>query len=610
MVGKYGLPPIPIERWEDTQAVCYYRGLAAGLDKAAREMGVAEEKDMEGSKFTIDLSKPMTKEAWKLVKPEGMTMAEHLRQYPENHYDRSPATIQRVVKYCLQDCRTEIGLSKAIGKLSPYERPVWELDQRINQRGLLIDTAYVRAAQAVVAEAKKPLLAEFDTLTGGLVPTQNLALVEWCRKNGAPQVDSLAKDKLKALGITGLDDDEDEADAALPDVSPLPSVVQRVLSIRAVLGSSSITKLGRMLACLSSDGRIRYTQQYHGAHTGRTAGRLIQPTNFPRGKIVGGHDPETLVRLIMLAERDPKEACDVINFLYGEPIAAVASGLRHAIVAGNGNVFDTGDFAGIEARGVLALAGQHDKCDLMASGVDVYLDMACDIYRRPRGSLNKKEHVPERTIGKNTVLGCGFGMGWQKFRERYCPDQPEEFAKSVVKAYRTQWAPEVPKLWAALEEAALKAVYDRTRTEAYGIIYEWSPGWLACHLPDGQTMWYRNPERCRKPMPWDASDVRDAWSYWCMKTGVWRRVYAYGGTLTENVVQKLARGWLVAASYRLEAAGFPLVLTVYDECMSEVPAVYADERAYGKIMAERTPYARSIKVPIEVETWEGPRYKK
>ena len=365
-----------------------------------------------------------------------------------------------------------------------------------------------------------------------------------------------------------------------------------------------------MLVCRSSDGRIRYTQQYHGAHTGRTAGRLIQPTNFPRGKIEGGHDPEALVRAIMIAEHDPRLACEYIGALYGDPIAAVASGLRHAIVAGDGHVFDTGDFAGVEARGVLALAGQHDKCELMASGVDVYLNMACDIYRVPQGTFNKKEHIPQRTIGKNTILGCGFQMGWQTFKNRYCPDQPDDFAKGVVKTYRETWAPAVPKLWEALQEAAHRAVYDQTRTEAYGIVYEYSHGWLACRLPDGQIMWYRNPQKCRRPMPWDASDVRDGWSYECMKMGVWRTVHAYGGTLTENVVQKLARGWLVAASYRLEENGFPLVLTVYDECMSEVPEVYADERAYGQIMAERTPYARSIKVPIEVETWEGPRYKK
>jgi hypothetical protein len=247
----------------------------------------------------------------------------------------------------------------------------------------------------------------------------------------------------------------------------------------------------------------------------------------------------------------------------------------------------------------------------MASGVDVYLDMACDIYRAPKGTFNKKEHVPQRTIGKNTILGCGFQMGWQRFHERYCPDQTEEFAKGVVNTYRKVWAPEVPKLWEALEGAALKAVYGRERAEAYGIVYDGSQeGWLSCHLPDGQIMWYRNPQRCRKAMPWDASDVRDAWRYQCMKMGVWRWVDAYGGTLTENVVQKLARGWLVAATYRLEEAGFPLVLTVYDECMSEVLQERADIKAYEQIMAERTDYARAIRVPIEVEGWEGPRYKK
>lgn len=641
MVRKMGMPELPPERWDCTKARCRYRGLPGGLDKAATVLGLDERKDMEGSKLTISLSQPMTQVAWMLKRPDDITQAEWKRRFPAGTYDRSPETIQRVVDYCFQDDRTEIALSKRIGPLSAYERPVWVLDQKMNQRGLLIDREYIRASQAVVREATKPLLAEFQKTTG-LAPTQAKALVAWCQANGAPQVDSLAKDKLKALGIRGLETDDDELDSedfVVPDqlsekaAMQLPEAVRRALSIRAVLGSASIAKLDRMLICANSDGRIRNSIEYHGAGPGRWAGRLFQPQNFPRGKIEGGHDPEQLVQAILMANSSPAAATAYIDALYGDPIAAVASGLRHALVAGRGNLFNTGDFAGIEARVVLALAGQHDKCDLMASGFEVYLDMAEDIYGRPKGewalpmatpdykarqSAIKDTHIPERQIGKNTILGCGFGMGWKTFRDRYCADQPEQFAKDVIKAYRQVWAPKVPKLWggplygnAGLEDAALRAMLTRGRAEAYGIEYVWRPHALECRLPDGQIRWYYGATLSERAMPWEPNGPKhSAWFYMAWKFGQWRRVWAYGGILVENAVQQLARGLLCEAMHRLEANSLPLVLTVHDECMSEVPQERSDFKLYEQIMAEPTAYARAIKIPIAVEGWAGPRYKK
>ena len=627
MVRKLGFPELPPERWDCTKARCRYYGLPGGLDRAARVLSLAEQKDMDGSALTISLSKPMTQVAWMAKRPEGMTQAEWKRRFPKGTFDRSPETIKRVVDYCAQDVKTEIDLSKRVGPLSDYERRVWVLDQKMNQRGLLIDREYIRACQAVVAEATKPLLREFEKTTG-LKPTKTKALVAWCQANGAPQVDSLAKDKLKALGIKGLETDEedDDADIGVPalEVSDLPENVRRVLQIRAVLGSASIAKLDRMLLCANNDGRIRNSIEYHGAGTGRWAGRLFQPQNFPRGKIEGGHDPEQLVQAILMAGADPPAATTFIDAVFGDPIAAVASGLRHSLIAHRGHLFNTGDFAGIEARVVLALAGQYDTCDdLVRLGSGVYLKVAESIYGIPEGTWSgtpervakaKKEHIVEYTIGKNTFLGCGFGMGWKTYRDRYCAEQSEQFAKDAIKLYRERVAPQVPKLWggefygnAGLEDAALRAMQTRGRAEAYGIEYEWTPEALACRLPDGQIMWYREPVFGERQLPWGK---RPGWHYMAWKFGQWRRVWAYGGLLVENAVQKIARGLLCEAMHRLEANNLPLVLTVHDECMSEVPAARSDHKLYEQIMAEPTAYARAIKIPIAVEGWAGPRYKK
>lgn len=621
MVPFFGMPPIPIQRWTCTMARSYYRGLPGALDMGAHVLGLGEEKDRDGRIITLGLSKPITQSWWMNQQPVSMSKGEWLKLYPKGAKDRTPATLQRVARYCTQDVRTEMALSSIIGPLSLYERSVWELDQVMNQRGLRIDMPYVNNAIKIVEAASAPLAKEFRKITGDLNPTQAIALRQWCNREGF-MIPNLNKETLKAIGITGLAEDEEEIDddvvPVVPD-QPIPPHVRRVLEIRSVLGSASVKKLYRMRACVSNDGRVRYTMQYHGAHTGRWAGRLFQPQNFPRGKIgwedgSAGHDPGQLITAIMSGDYQFVEAC------FGDPIAAVASGLRHSLVAADGCMFNVGDFAGIEARIVLALAGQYDKLDLMASGFDVYLDMAEDIYKKPKGTwaVTDKELLkqikatqgPQRLIGKNTVLGCGFQMGWKTYKDRYCPTDTDQFAKDCIDAYRYSWAPNVPKLWEAFEEAALRAVWDKAAYSTHGVTYRHEGKWLAAYLPDGQIMYYYNPQPVRRAMRWNKDDIRDAWTYQVMQMGRWKTTDAYGGILTEQVVSKLARGLLCEAAFRLEANGLPLVLTVHDENASEVPEARSDYKLYEHIMAEPTALSRSIKLPISVEGWAEPFYKK
>ena len=115
----------------------------------------------------------------------------------------------------------------------------------------------------------------------------------------------------------------------------------------------------------------------------------------------------------------------------------------------------------------------------------------------PKGTLTKAD-VEKRQIGKNTVLGCGFQMGWEKFHAKYCPDHPPEFAQQIINAYRKSWAPGVPKLWAALEEDALRVVCGAKSREPYGIRYEMEDGWLTARLLDGKKIYYWNPRRATR----------------------------------------------------------------------------------------------------------------
>lgn len=592
MVPLFGLPDIPNKRWHCTQAMCAMKAIPQDLDRSMTVLRLPHNKDKEGSKLTISLSKPDKR----------------------GRYDRSEATLARVYEYNLSDIDGDGALHERLGWMPNGERQVWLLDQRMNERGVRLDMDFVAKAQEIVDRASGPLLTEFAEITGGLKPTQVQKLQAWCLNKGT-NIPNLKAETLKA--VLGESDEEHDDIDELSDnfmdeihVEMAPDV-RRALSIRQLIGSASIKKLRRMSLCVCADGRARGLLQYHGAGPGLWAGRLFQPHNFPRGTLmVKGKDgkkkapaPQIVVDAIMSG--DP----DFVDMTIGPPVETVVSSLRHAIIAGPGRVLVAGDFAGIQARTVLALAGQHDKTAIMASGADIYLDMATQIYK-PAAPFTKEANTEERQIGKNTVLGLGFQMGAPKFRLRYAKEHPLEFSKNVVHVYRKEWAPLVPKVWYGLEAAAVRAVWEHKPSEAYGMEYRLEDGWLSVRLPSGRKIWYFNPKPIRKVMPWDELDVRQAWTSEAMKFGQWRTRDMFGGLLTENVVMGMQRDLLTTALFKCEKEGLPVVLNVHDEIITEPEASRADPKLLAQIMQDIPQWARDMQIPVSVEAWAGDRYKK
>jgi DNA polymerase len=301
------------------------------------------------------------------------------------------------------------------------------------------------------------------------------------------------------------------------------------------------------------------------------------------------------------------------------PIDVLESSLRFALVPAEGSFFGVGDFAMIETCVLLALAGQRDKCQLIAKGVDIYRDMAAIIHGLnrdaflaiPKNELTV-EHQRWRQDGKNAVLGCGYYMGPDRFRQQYCKDLSTEegmqFAKDVVyKHYRQNWAPKVPELWNDLGRTARMAMrrHGATITAKCGISYrlETKAGLscLTCRLLNGKIIHYMNVQR-------DELSEKGDWLYRAYKNKHWREVAPHPGHLTENVVQALARELLVSAMLRLEARGYPVVMHCHDETVVEHPEI--TEELMKEIMSERPQWAIDLGVPIAVEAWVGKRYRK
>ncbi len=626
MEKLYGWPSREAWKWLDTMAICAMKAIPLDLKRAGSVLGLEFQKTSNAALHKIMKPQKVPKKAsliqgaYRWYTGTGPSRKEHALHYdpaiPEGFgWNNDPALYAETGSYCKDDIASEDSLLKRTGSMSRTEHAVWELDQTINERGVQIDLEYVSACEDVVAQACVPLAKEFAEITGGLGAGQRDKVLAWFRDR-LPPIWDCAIDELGELTlVTGEEQLPNMTKPAVAELmlrEDLSEDVVRALEIRSDLTSVSVKKIDAMRRSTCADGRARGLLQYHAATTGRWGGRLIQPQNFPRG-LLGKVDPQELVDAIM------SRNMEFMELVYGaSTVKVVASSIRHGIIAAPGKVLCVGDFSSIEARIVLALAGQHDRTAQMAdTNFDVYNEMASLIFGFP---VNRKspEHAVEGQVGKNTVLGCGFQMGPDRFQSQVKEQTglviSKKMAKDAVSTYRTIFAPRVPQLWYGLEDAAMKTVWDRCPHEAFGITYALHDLWLTARLPSGRLLWYFNPQKVMKTMPWsteEAPDIRPGFTYQSMKTGQWKTISAYGGQLTENYVQGLARDLMVDRVFAIEfELGYPTVLTVHDEDVSEVEEHRADPKAMEQVMCDAPPWAVELKIPVQAECWVGERYRK
>jgi DNA polymerase len=464
MVERHGFPPIPTQRWVDLRAVCSALSLPRSLDKTLAALGLPVEKDKAGQRLVRSLSKPNRK--------TGL--------YPE----LTTVIVERVGAYNRLDVLALEAMHKrGLAALPAGEQQVWELDQRINSRGIRIDVAFVQAAKRIADQVMGEAIAEFRSLTNGILPTQVQRFREWLSDNRCSLPNLEAETIEEAL-----------------EQANFPDCVRRVLEIRLVVAAASLKKLDAMLACVGADGRVRGLLQFHGASTGRWSGTLVQPQNFPRPTLKEDVDPEELAAAIKSSDPERLRA-------YGKPVDVLVSGLRCALAAAEDKLFGCADFSMIEACVLLALAGQHDKCALIAQGIDIYRDLASTIYGFDRATflaIPEDQLTPEQTeqrrIGKNGTLGCGFGIGAEGFYRRFLRhvENGKELAAKIVGLYRSTWAPLVPRLWRDLETSARRAMErpGAAITANCGVVYQLTERaglpCLVCTLLNGKLLHYMN----------------------------------------------------------------------------------------------------------------------
>jgi DNA polymerase len=570
MVPRYGFPALPLEAWHDTAADAAAMALPRSLGECAAVLGVAEQKDESGSQLAIRMSKPRSTKGGEVI------------------WWDVPERLALLYEYCKQDVRTERAIYRATRRLSPAERQVYLLDQRINDRGVALDLGLIRAARKIVAVGLERVNADVHVLTGGAVPnvvTKPGDLKAWLATHQI-EIDSARKSVVRDL-LAG----------------DLPDPVRLVLESRAEAGRSSVAKLKKMQETVCADGRVRGTLFYHAAGTGRWGGRGIQPQNFTRPIVA---NPERYVELVRSGDHELVDA-------FEPPLPLIASLLRGMLVPAPGYRFLVGDFAQIEARVLAWIAGQEDLVRAFRNKEPIYERMAALIFGCPVEEIGKGER---RQLGKNTELGCGYGMGADTFAtqawERDGTRVEPELAKRAVRAYRDNRR-RITNFWFLLDGACLRAVRNpgtvtEVPTPTVPVRFVVRGKYLYLILPSGRPLTFAKPRIRPRETPW--GEVRDA----VVVEGVdsqthrWHAYALYGGLLTENVVQALARDLLAGAMLRLERAGYPCVLTVHDEIVCETANEVGSLQTFTNMMRTAPRWAAGC--PIDVDSWEGDRYGK
>lgn len=571
----HGFPDVRDEQWVCTMVEARAMNLPGKLETAAEVMRLDNKKDMEGGASMQRMARP------RKVLPDGTYLWWDL-----------PDRRERLYSYCKQDVRVEREAAKCLRRLVPSERSLYLLDQRINDRGILVDVPLAEAMVDIVRLELERVNAEVTRLTAGTVGgvTKVAQLKEWMLLNGVI-AESLDKDNTAAF----------LADPSLPDD------VRRVVELRAEAGRSSVAKLGKILGARGSDDCIRGMLRFLGAGTGRWSGAIVQPQNFARPSL---EHPEWFIPHVL--NRDI-EALSV----FASPLEVVMSLLRGTLRARPGHRLVSADYAGIEARLTNWLAGQHDIVEMFRAGTDIYMHGAIKMFGLP-ADASKKQYPQERQAGKAVELGCGFGMGWEKFRTTaakapYFLTLTEEEARRYVAFYRDSH-PAVVDYWNTLNAAVLEAVRTPGATFSVGagakVKITKRGSYLFIILPSGRPLCYPRPRIVERPVPWDVTQTRPSVRVEGIDslTKQWTAYDLYGGLLCENIVQAVARDIMAEGMVRVDSAGYPVILTVHDEIVTDTPLGYGSVEEFVRLLEVLPAWAPGC--PITAEGSEGERYGK
>ena len=532
----YGWPLMDPAQWRCTMVRAARMGLPLSLGQCGEVLKLADGKMKEGAALIRYFSCPTRKKDGTIV-----------RHLPSDAPDRWEV----FVKYNIRDVEVEQAILKIVRRLEPadFDEELYTVDQLINDRGVMIDRQLVDNAARFDEEYKQHLLAEAQELSGMDNPNSPSQIKEYLQKVTGQVFQSLNK--------KSLDDIEDS-------LKYWPKA-RKVLALRREMGKTSNKKYCAMQQCVCSDGRIHGLLQFCGAaRTGRWAGRLVQVQNLPQNHL---QDLDYARNLVKAGDLEDFE----LN--YGNPTQVLSELIRTAFIAKPGCTFHVCDFSAIEARVIAWLAGETWVLDVFRKGGDIYCATASQMFGVPVEKHGANAELRQK--GKIAVLALGYGGGVSALEamgaSRMGLSQQEE--KDIMLRWR-EANPKIVKLWKVIELAAIRALQTgETITINRGIEVGRHWGCLTIKLPSGRTICYpRASIGLERNDGWRGDHPIIEYEGLNQITKKWEKIRTYGGKLTENVVQSIARDILGIVILRAYRKSLNIVFHIHDEIIVEAEA--------------------------------------
>ncbi len=456
---RYGLPEIPIERWICTMAKCAVHGLPHALGNAAEALGTFPKR--EGG---VNEMRYMSKPRKDGTRPTASDEPERLIQ---------------TTLYNIDDVLAERDLDNNVPNLTAAEEQIYFLDQRINDRGVRIDTPALRDIMYLVDQYKADVV-KWCVKTTGLAPTQTGKLSEWIRDpakgNYAKLPDLQAPTVIECL-----------TDETCPDLT------KKVLRAYSIAGGKATSKFDAMLRSQCKDGRVRGMFQFYGASPGRWTSRIINLQNMLRS-LLKWQDVDTAIAACKL------RSLDYIKALFDEldPMKVFGTCTRGMLIPGEGREFLAYDFSQIESVIQAWLSGAEWKLQVVRDGkIKVYNATGALMFGvRPEDVVDRGESQMY-TAAKIGELACGY-QGWEKAILKMARQRGIKLtmdAAEIAGRWRDANGLQVA-LWGYLNDAAVAAVENPGKAYAIPnrkVAFKVEDRWLYMRLPSGRRIAYFKP---------------------------------------------------------------------------------------------------------------------
>lgn len=554
---------IPAEQWHCSAVKAGYCGLPMSLDGASKALNLGDKgKSAEGSALIRYFSC--------LVKPTKAN-GERYRNFPHH----APDKWERFKHYVAQDVIAEMAILEALEdfEIPETERLNYILDQKINDRGVNVDVQMALNAIEIDERFKLEVSEKLKKLTGLVNPNSPAQLKKWLSSELRKEVTTLAKDNVQALIK------EHKSGAAV-----------EVLKLRELGSKTSTKKFEAMVNYAMQDNTAHgLLYFYGGSRTGRWAGRGVQLQNLPRNKM----------KLLDTA-RDLVKSGDyeMLSIMFDNIPKVLSELIRTALTASEGNTLAVADYSAIEGRITAWLAGEQWRLDIFAGDGKIYEASASKMFNIPIESIGKGSVYRDK--GKIAELALGFGgsVGALKTMGGEAMGLSESEMASIVKKWRAA-SPKIVEMWEDFEDCALTALktHRHVASGLKGITFNYENKCLTILLPSGRKLVYR--EAVLSKNRWGGESIK--YKGVNQDTKQWGWVETYGGKLSENIIQAIARDLLADGMRRLDAAGFDIVMHVHDEVVADIENLSVDFVLENmcRILGETPDWAKGLLTPAE-----------